>query len=341
MPTITIGLDIAKHVFQLHGVDTAGQVVIRKKLRRSELLKFFESLTPCLVGMEACGTANHWGRKLTALGHTVRLMPTGYVKPYVKRGKNDAVDAEAICEAVTRPTMRFVPVKSAEQQSVLMLHRTRDLLVRQRTMLVNSLRGQLAEFGLIAPQGVWRIPELHALAQDASRIDLPDAVRGCVELIIGQINDLQSRVKVIEKAILVCHRASEVSLRLQTIPGIGVITATAIAATVADASVFKSGRHFAAWIGLVPRQNGTGGKVHLGPISKKGDPYIRKLLVLGATAVIRYAKNKPELAAWINALLARRPARVVTVAVANKLARIAWAIMSRGDTFRQAASAIA
>ena len=341
MPTITIGLDIAKHIFQLHGVDTAGQVVIRKKLRRSELLKFFKELPPCLVGMEACGTANHSGRQLIALGHDVRLMPAGYVKPYVKRGKNDAVDAEAICEAVSRPTMRFVPVKTAEQQSVLMLHRTRDLLVRQRTMLVNSLRGQLAEFGLIAPQGVWRIPELHALAQDASRTELPDAVRGCVELIIGQIDDLQQRVKVIEKAILVCLRASEVSLRLRTIPGIGVITATAIAATVADANVFRSGRHFAAWIGLVPRQNGTGGKVHLGPISKKGDPYIRKLLVLGATAVIRYAKNKPELAAWINALLARRPARVVTVAVANKLARIAWAIMSRGDTFRQAASAIA
>lgn len=341
MPTITIGLDLAKHVFQVHGIDAAGQVIVRKKLRRKELLEFFKELPPCLVGMEACGTANHWGRQLIALGHDVRLMPTGYVKPYVKRGKNDAVDAEAICEAVSRPTMRFVPVKTAEQQSVLMLHRTRDLLVRQRTMLINSLRGQLAEFGLIAPQGVWRIPELHALAQDASRTELPDAVRGCVELIIGQIDGLQSRVKVIEKAILACHRASEVSLRLRTIPGIGVITATAIAATVADASVFKSGRHFAAWIGLVPRQNGTGGKVHLGPISKKGDPYIRKLLVLGATAVIRYAKNKPELAAWINALLARRPARVVTVAVANKLARIAWAVMRRGGTFRQAASAIA
>jgi transposase len=268
-------------------------------------------------------------------------MPTGYVKPYVKRGKNDAVDAEAICEAVTRPTMRFVPVKSAEQQSILMLHRTRDLLVRQRTMLVNSLRGQLAEFGLIAPQGVWRIPELHALAQDASRTELPDAVRGCVELIIGQIDDLQSRVKVIEKAILACHRASEVSLRLRTIPGIGVITATAIAATVADPKVFRSGRHFAAWIGLVPQLNGTGGKVHLGRISKKGEPYLRRLLVLGATAVVRYARNKPEFAGWVNALLARRPARVVTVAVANKLARIVWAIMRRGGSFRKRPLAIA
>lgn len=341
MPTITIGLDLAKHVFQIHGVDATGQVVIRKKLRRSELLEFFKGLPPCLVGMEACGTAHHWGRELTALGHKARLMPAGYVKPYVKRGKNDAVDAEAICEAVTRPTMRFVEIKSAEQQSVLMLHRTRELLVRQRTALINSLRGQLAEFGLIAPQGVWRIPQLHALAQGATSSVLPDAMRACVELIMGQIEDLQMCIGTIGKSILACHRTSEMSQRLQTIPGIGVITATAIAATVANANVFKSGRHFAAWIGLVPRQTGTGGRIHLGPISKKGDPYLRKLLVLGATAVIRYAKNKPELAAWINALLERRPARVVTVAVANKLARIAWAVMSRRETFRQASSAVA
>jgi transposase len=190
MPTITIGLDLAKHVFQVHGVDATGQVVIRKKLRRSELLEFFKELPPSLVGMEACGTAHHWGRELTALGHDARLMPAGYVKPYVKRGKNDAVDAEAICEAVTRPTMRFVEIKSAEQQSVLMLHRTRELLVRQRTALINSLRGQLAEFGLIAPQGVWRVPQLHALAQGATSSVLPDAVRVCVELIMGQIDDL-------------------------------------------------------------------------------------------------------------------------------------------------------
>ncbi|KAH2843858.1 hypothetical protein KXW36_009819, partial [Aspergillus fumigatus] len=213
-----------------------------------------------LVGIEACGTAHHWGRELTALGHDVRLMPAGYVKPYVKRGKNDAVDAEAICEAVTRPTMRFVEIKSAEQQSGLMLHRTRELLVRQRTALINSLRGQLAEFGLIAPKGVWSIPDLHALAQGATPAVLPDAVRGCVELIMGQIDDLQTRIQAIEKAIRVKHRASEVSLRLQTIPGIGVITASAITATIGDIKAFKSGRHLAAWIGLVPRQSGSGGK---------------------------------------------------------------------------------
>jgi len=335
MPTITIGLDLAKHVFQVHGVDATGQVVIRKKLRRSEVIEFFKELPPSLVGMEACGTAHHWGRELTALGHNVRLMPASYVKPYVKRGKNDAVDAEAICEAVARPTMRFVDIKSAEQQSGLMLHRTRELLVRQRTALINSLRGQLAEFGLIAPKGVWSIPDLHALAQGASSTVLPDAVRGCVGLIMGQIDELQTRVQAIEKVIRTNHRASEVSLRLQTIPGIGVITASAITATIGDIKAFKSGRHLAAWIGLAPRQSGSGGKVHMGRISKKGDAYLRKLLV------IRYCRNKPELAGWINALLQRRPARVVTIAVANKMARIAWAVMSRGEAFRQTASAIA
>ena len=335
MPTMTIGLDLAKHVFQVHGVDATGKVTVRKKLRRSEVLEFFKGLPRSLVGIEACGTAHHWGRELTALGHDVRLMPAGYVKPYVKRGKNDAVDAEAICEAVARPTMRFVEIKSAEQQSGLMLHRTRELLVRQRTALINSLRGQLAEFGLVAPKGVWSIPELHALAQGAAPAVLPDAVRSCVELIIGQIDDLQTCVQTIEKAIRVAHRASEVSLRLQTIPGIGVITASAITATIGDIKVFKSGRHLAAWIGLVPRQSGSGGKVHMGKISKKGDAYLRKLLMLGATAVIRFCRNKPELAGWINALLQRRPARVVTVAVANKLARIVWAIMQRGGTFRE------
>jgi len=333
-PTI-IGLDLAKHVFQVHGIDAAGKVIIRKKLRRSELKAFFEELPPCLVGMEACGTAHYWGRELSSLGHDLHLTPAAYVKPYVKRGKIDEVDVEAICEAVTRPTMRFVPVKSAEQQSTLMLHRTRDLFVCQRTMLANSSRGQIAEFGLIAPQGIWRIRELHALAQDTNNSVLPDPALACAELIMMQIEDLQAKIKAIEKTLIARHRANELSLRLATIPGIGVITATAMVATVVDASAFRSGRHFAAWVGLVPQLNGTGGKVHLGRISKKGEPYLRRLLVLGATAVVRYARNKPEFAGWVNALLARRPARVVTVAVANKLARIVWAIMRRGGSFRQ------
>jgi transposase len=333
-PTI-IGLDLAKHVFQVHGVDSAGKVIVRKQLRRSELKAFFAKRPPCVVAMEACGSAHYWGRELSALGHEIRLMPAVYVKPYVKRGKNDEVDAEAIYEAATRPSMRFVPVKSAEQQSILMLHRTRDLFVRQRTMLVNSMRGQLAEFGLIAPQGVWRIPELHALAQETPDSVLPEPARACAELIMMQIDDLQSKIDAIERVIKARHRANDLSQRLATIPGVGVITATALVATVVDASAFKSGRHFAAWLGLVPQQNGTGGKMHLGRISKKGEPYLRRLLVLGATAVVRYAKNKPEFAGWVNALLARRPARVVTVAVANKLARIIWAIMRRGGSFRQ------
>lgn len=341
MPALIVGLDLAKHVFQVHGTDANGKVVLRKKLRRSEVTEFFSRLPDSLIGMEACGTAHHWGRVLTELGHKVRLMPASYVKPYVKRGKNDVVDAEAICEAVTRPTMRFVEVKSVEQQSGLMLHRTRELLVKQRTMLINSLRGQLSEFGLVAPKGTWSLPDLHALARRAGEEILPDAVRSCVELIMDQIDDLQSRIAELEKAIVANHRASEVSQRLQSIPGIGIITASAITATISDASMFKSGRHFAAWVGLVPRQSGTGGKVHLGRISKKGDAYLRKLLVLGATAVIRYSRNKPGLADWINALLERRPARVVTVAVANKLARIAWAVMSRGGRFNQSLSAVA
>jgi transposase len=331
-----IGVDLAKHVFAVHGVDATGQVVIRKKLRRSELIAFFTKLPSCTVGMEACGTAHHWGRELTALGHQVKLMPASYVKAYIKRGsKSDEIDAEAICEAVTRPTMRFVPIKSAEQQSALMLHRTRELFVRQRTMLVNSLRGQLAEFGLIAPQGIWRLPELRALAQDTPNSVLPEPAQGCAELILMQIEELQTKIDAIETALKALHRSDELSQRLATIPGVGLITATAMISTVADASAFKSGRHFAAWLGLVPQQHGTGGKTHLGRISKRGEPYLRKLLVLGATAVIRYARNKPEFAGWVNALLARRPARVVTVAVANKLARIIWAIMRRGGSFRQ------
>lgn len=256
------------------------------------------------------------------------------MKPYVKRGKNDAVDAEAICEAVTRPTMRFVAVKSADQQSILMLRRTRDLLVRQRTMLINSLRGQMAEFGLIVPQGVSKIKELAELINSTPSSLLPDIAKTCAEVLLRQIGELQQEIGSIERSISACHRSSEVSQRLETIPGVGIITATAIAATVADAKVFESGRHFAAWVGLTPRQSGTGGKVHLGKISKKGEAYLRRLMVLGATALIRYARNRPEIATWINGLLARRPPRVVIVAVANKLARIAWAVMAGGKEYR-------
>jgi transposase len=249
-PTI-IGLDLAKHVFQVHGIAADGRVVLRRQVRRSELLKFFRALQPCLVGMEACASAHYWARQLSALGHTVRLMPATFVKPYAKRGKSDAIDAEAICEAVTRPTMRFVPVKSVAQQSVVMLHRTRDLLVRQRTMLVNALRGHLGEFGVVGPKGISRLPDLLALASSTPVCELPDLARECVELLLAQIEDLQRRVSMVERSIAAWHRTNDVSRRLETIPGVGVISATAIAALVPDASIFQSSPQFAAWIGLV------------------------------------------------------------------------------------------
>lgn len=334
MQPITTGLDLAKHVFQVHGVGAGGEVVLRKKLRRSEVHPLFAKLPPCLIGMEACPSAHYWARELSALGHTVRLMPAAYVKPYVKRGKSDAIDAEAICEAVGRPTMRFVPAKSAVQQSIVMLHRTRDLLVRQRTMLANALRGHLAEFGIVAAQGIWRLSELLAMATAAPVSQLPSLARECLALILAQAEDLQRRIGMVEQSILAWHKHSEASQRLQSIPGIGFITATAIAAFVPDATIFKSGRQFAAWLGLTPRLRGTGGKVHLGRISKAGDGNLRRLLVLGATSLVRSARHKPEKAAWISGLLTRRPTRVATVAVANKLARIAWAVLSRGEDFR-------
>jgi transposase len=338
MQPTTIGLDLAKNVFQAHGVGANGEVLFRRKLRRSEVIGFFRDLRPCLVGMEACASAHHWARELSGVGHTIRLMPATYVKPYAKRGKSDAIDAEAICEAVTRPTMRFVEIKSANQQSVIMLHRTRDLLVRQRTMLANALRGHLAEFGIVGAKGVWRLPDLVATATSAPVCQLPDLARECVELIVAQVEDLERRIAMVDRSILVWHRKSEVSKRLETIPGIGVITATAIAAVVTDAGVFASGRQFAAWIGLTPRLSGTGGKVQLGRITKAGDRNLRRLLVLGATSLVHYARRKPQQAPWINGLLARRPVRVVTVAIANKLARVAWALLAHGGEYRHPAA---
>lgn len=342
MQITTIGLDLAKNVFQVHGVDAQGRVVVRKKLRRVDVLRFFSARPPCLVGMEACASAHHWARELTGLGHEVKLMPPSYVKPYVKRGKNDAADAEAICEAVTRPTMRFVPVKSAEQQSVVMLHRSRDLLIRQRTMLANALRGHLAELGIVAAQGLRKLPTLIEVLLDETDTRIPPVARQVLGELVAQMRDLQTRIKALERRLLAWHRTSEASRRLATIPGIGVITATAVAATVTDASHFKSGRQFAAWLGLVPRQNSTGGKERLGRISKMGDRYIRRLLVVGATALIRFARNRSTpLAAWADALLAHRPARLVSVALANKMARVAWAVLVRGAPYRAPATATA
>jgi len=338
MQVSTIGIDLAKIVFQVHGVDAIGKVTITKKLRRSQVLALFDRFPRCLIGMEACATSHHWARELRALGHDVRLMPASYVKAYVKRNKNDAADAAAICEAVTRPSMRFVPVKTADQQSALMLHRTRDLLVRQRTQLINAMRAHLAELGLVAARGREGVQSLIALVRD-NVSQLPDLARSALQAILSQLDALGQQIANIERHLHAQHRVNEVSQRLETIPGIGVIGATAIAATVTDPKVFKSGREFAAWIGLVPRQNSSGGKERLGSISKQGDRYLRRLLVIGATAVIRQARTHPDEHPWLIQLLARRPAKVVAVALANKTARIAWAVLARGGTYRAPALA--
>ena len=334
----TIGLDLAKTVFQVHGIDEAGGVVVRKQRRRGQMLMFFAGLPPCLVGMKACATAHYWARELTALGHEVRLMPPQYVKAYVKRNKNDAADAEAICEAVRRPSMRFVPVKTTEQQATLMLHRGRELLVRQRTMTVNALRGHLAELGVIAPQRLNKVAELIAIVRDCRDKRVPEEARPVLLTLAEQIEALKVQIDGLELRIKAWHKSNPVSQRLASIPGVGPIIASSIAATVADPSVFRSGREFAAWLGLVPRQNSTGGKARLGGISKRGDGYLRHLRVTGAHAVLlRY--KQARLDPWLIGLLRRRPRMVVAVAVANKMARIAWAIMRRNESYRSATAA--
>lgn len=336
MQITTVGLDLAKRVFQVHAIDASGGVVVRKALRRSQVLPFFTKLSPCLIGIEACGTSHHWARELTKLGHEVRLMPPAYVKPYVKRGKNDAVDAEAICEAVTRPTMRFVAMKSAEQQAALSLHRTRNLLVKQRTQLINMIRGLLAEFGIDTPEGLLRALGLaRQIAAKEVAPDVPPMAMQILGLLCEQVLDTHIRLQAIDRSILALQRTDDVARRLSTIPGIGPVGATALAASVADPGQFRSGREFAAWLGLTPSQNSSGGKDRLGHITKMGDRYLRKLLVVGATSLIRGAKYKPETAdPRLVALLARKPVRVASVAMANKMARVVWAIMVRGEVYQ-------
>jgi len=333
---ITIGLDLAKNVFQVHGVDAEGVVVIQRQLRRSQVLPFFKKLGPCLVGMEACATAHHWARQLMGLGHEVKLMPPNYVKAYVKRGKNDAADAAAICEAVTRPTMRFASVKDTEQQGILMVHRTRELLVRQRTMAVNALRAHMAEFGIVAPVGVPQVKKLLAIINDPDDARLPPVARSCLEALARQFLSLDAEINAAEKHIHAWHRSNETSRRLETIPGIGRITASALSASVSDPSVFRSGRELAAWIGLVPKQNSTGGKQRLGRISKQGDPYLRWLLVAGALSVIRQAERRGTASPWLAGIIARKPTKVAAVALANKNARIVWSILMGGEGYRPA-----
>jgi transposase len=336
----TLGIDLAKSVFQLHGVDAAGSVVLRKKLRRAAVLDFLRTLPPCLIGMEACASSHHWAREIAALGHEVRLIPPAYVKPYVKRQKNDAADAEAICEAVSRPNMRFVPIKSCEQQSVLMLHRARDLLMRQRTMLLNAIRAHLAEFGIITAQGPAKVLDLVARLRMGEALELPEIVRSALASLAAQLDSLALGIRSLERELMAWHRSNAESQRLETIPGVGLITATALAASVPDPSVFRSGRQFAAYLGLVPRQNSSGGKERLGHISKMGNGYLRRLLVVGATSVIRRAgASATRTGAWVRSLLERKPTRLTTVAVANKTARIAWAVLARGESYRAPALA--
>ena len=331
---ITIGLDLAKSVFQVHGVDAEGRAVVRRQLRRSQVLAFFERLGPCLVGMEACAGANFWARELTKLGHEVRLMPPAYVKPYVKRGPTDAADAEAICEAVTRPTMRFVPVKSAGRQAALLDHKARDFLVRQRTQTVNAIRAHLGEFGIVVAKGIHNLDRLLEVASG-----VPEAARPALELLAGQLRDLEERIEVATTRIVADQKADPLARRLATIPGLGPIASSAFAATTPDVAAFRSARDYAAWLGLTPRAHSSGGKERLGRISKAGNRYLRRLLYLGAMARIsarrgRRASQTDAAPDWLDRMLARKPVKVVAVALAARMARTVWALIARGGSYR-------
>jgi transposase len=332
----TIGIDLAKTVFQVHAIDASGRVLVSKAVRRAGFLPLLSKIPPSLIGMEACASSHHWARELTKLGHQVRLIPPAYVKAYVRRQKNDAADAAAICEAVSRPSMRFVPIKSEDQQALLMLHRARALLVSQRTALICALRGHMAEFGVVVPRGPRNIDPLLAVLADETDARLSATARLALGPVARQMGRLQAEIEALDRRLLDAHRANDMSRRLATIPGIGIVTATALAASITDPSMFRSGREFAAFLGLVPRQSSSGGKERLGRISKMGDRYLRTLLVVGATAVLRHAKAKGSPSrAWAEALLAKKPFKLVAVALANKTARIAWAIMVRGEVFRE------
>jgi transposase len=332
----TIGLDIAKSVFQVHGIDAKGKVVIRQQPRRSRVVGFFKKLSPCVVGIEACASSHHWSRELQALGHAVRLMPPAYVKPYLKRQKNDAADAEAICEAVQRPSMRLVPTKTPDQQACLMLHRTRHLFIRQQTAVINAIRAHLAEFGIVEPVGRNGVEELLDVVADPDDGRVPEIARECLETLGNQLQRLKAQILVFDRRINAWHRSNETSRRLDDLPGVGPALATALVASIPDPRVFRSGRDFSAWIGLVPKQNSSGGKERLGNITKQGDRYLRSLFCAGALAVIRYAKiHGTKHRPWLAKLLERRPTKVAAIALANKIARMAWAMMAKGERYKE------
>ena len=332
---VTVGLDIAKSVFQVHGVDAEGRVVVRRRLTRAKVIPFFEKAPRCRIGIEACATAHHWGRRLAALGHDVKLMPPSYVKAYVKRQKNDAADAEAICEAVSRPSMRFVPVKTPDQQSVQMIHRTRMTLMRHRIELSNTIRAHMAELGLVAPIGRLGLQGLIEIVRDDSDARVPTSARTCLKMLADQLDLVNRQALENDRMVLADARSSEVGRRLMAVPGVGPVLASAMVAAVPDPRAFRSGRNLAAWIGLVPKQNSSGGKERLGGITKQGNRYLRQLLVVGALAVIRYAERHGTKRPWLVQLMARRTTKIAAVALANKMARMIWAIMTSGEAYRE------
>lgn len=334
MKITTIGIDLAKDVFQLHGVDERGHVVLKRQIRRKEMIEFFTKREPCLIGMEACGSAHYWARRLTELGHTVKLMAPQFVKPYVKTNKHDMADAEAICEAVTRPNMRFVPVKTVDQQAILAVHRVRHGLVKARTAQANQIRGLLAEMGLVVPKGINNLFCLVPALLDGAKDTLPTSFCLLIERLLTNLKELKRQVDELELEILRWHRQNEASRNLETIPGVGPITASALVASVGDVRNFKNGRQLAAWLGLVPKQHSTGGKTCLQGISKRGDCYVRTLTIHGARAVTKSAERRPERYAWLTKLMGRRNKNVAAVALANKNVRIAWALLARGEKFR-------
>lgn len=334
MTVTTIGLDIAKSVFQIHCVDSEGRVTIRRRVHRHRLFEVLASLPNCRIGIEACSSAHYWARRLTDLGHDVRLIPPQYVKPYVKRNKTDAADAEAICEAVARPNMRFVPMKSLDQQAILTLHRTRELLIRQRTQLANAVRGLAAEFGVVAPVGIRYLPALRSALAGPAKADLPDVASQAILMLFEHLDAVSGRLAEIDSRILTWHRNNELSQRLETVPGVGPITASAIVGAIGSGTQFASARRFAAWIGLTPRITASGGKEHIGRISRAGDRYLRTLLIHGARAVIAALRRPVAVQRpWVKQLAERRPVNVAATALANKNARIIWALVTRGGSF--------